>query len=94
MTLVEQSSKDSSITVCAFIDGYASAADEPFDDFRRWLVARGASRPELGWPWLVLAEIYPPDDLPSPRGFSEAEDKQALAVLFDLLESYYASFAA
>ncbi|MFV0460172.1 MAG: hypothetical protein ACK5MT_15515 [Actinomycetales bacterium] len=77
------------ITVCAFLDGYALASDEEFGDFRQWLVGRGTSRPELGWPWLVLAHIYPAGALPDPRGFNEEQDREAVDMMFDLLAEFY-----
>lgn len=76
-------------TVCAFIDGYALASDESLNDFRLWLIRRGTTRPELWWTSLVLTQIYPPDELPNPRTFTDQEDEHAIAVLFDLLEEFY-----
>ena len=57
------------LSVCSFIAGFRwGAADETVAGFARWMSDRVATRPELGWPWLVLCEIYPPDDLPDQIG--------------------------
>ena len=78
------------VGACSFVAGYGwGADDDPLEGFHPWLVARGSGRPELGWPWLVLCEIYPPDDLPSPRGFTEDQDRAAIAAMFDLLDEFY-----
>ena len=80
------------LSVCAFIAGYRwGADDETLGGFSAWMAERVATRPELGWPWLVLCEIYPPDRLPDPASFTDEQDRQALAVLFDLLDTYYQS---
>lgn len=79
------------MTACAFIDGYALASGDPLRDFHQWLVQRGTTRPELGWPWLVLGEIYPVESLPDPGSLSADEDAAAVGVLFDLLAEYFTS---
>lgn len=79
------------MTVCAFIDGYGLGTGDPLVDFHRWLVARGTTRPELGWPWLVLAELHPVDQLPDPLALTDEENAAAIEVLFDLLEAYFGS---
>lgn len=80
------------LATCAFIAGYRwGAADLSFAGFHNWLVARGYGRPELGWPWLVLCELYSDVELPEPRRFTEEQDREAIAVMFDLLEEFYDS---
>ncbi|WP_258723244.1 hypothetical protein [Cellulomonas sp. NS3] len=97
-------------STCAFLSGYAWGADrEWLGNFRNWLVARGKGRPELGWPWLVLCELYPENALPSARNWRYDDEDDAAArrvlleqleddaaarrVLFELLEEFFASEA-
>lgn len=77
------------LATCAFILGYGWGRDDgSLDGFHDWLLARGNGRSELGWPSLVLCEIYPHDRLPDVRKFTEAQDKEAIQVLFELLAAY------
>lgn len=83
---------ESFLTVSAFIAGYRwGSADGTLGEFQEWMAARGSGRPELGWPWLVLCEIYPAEDLPNPRHFTKEQDSAAITLLFDLLEEFYQS---
>jgi len=78
------------IATSAFIAGYRWGSDDgTLAGFHDWMAARGSNRPQLGWPWLVLCEIYPPDELPDPRGFTEEQDREAIDMMFDLLLEYY-----
>ena len=78
------------LSVCSFVAGYRwGADDETLGGFQAWMVKRVGTRPELGWPWLVLCEIYPADQLPDPAGFSGEQDIEAIETLFDLLEAFY-----
>ncbi|MGQ0847178.1 MAG: hypothetical protein ACT4QF_23915 [Sporichthyaceae bacterium] len=79
------------LTACAFIAGYDAANGDPdLVGFSKWMRERGKSRPELHWPWLVLCELYPKDDLRDPRHLTEVQDAEALVVLFDLLTEHFA----
>ncbi|WP_146844071.1 hypothetical protein [Cellulomonas composti] len=78
------------LSVCAFVAGYRwGAKDDTLGDFSEWMSERVATRPELGWPWLVLCELYPADELPDPVAFTDEQDAQAIEVLFGLLFDYY-----
>lgn len=81
------------MTTSAYLQGYGQGVGHPLDDFQRWLVARGTTRPELAWPWLVLAELYPVDSLPDPMELTSDESAAAIEILFDLLEAYLDSVA-
>ncbi|MFI5712277.1 hypothetical protein [Kribbella sp. NPDC051620] len=82
------------ITTCAFLAGYRwGSDDEMLANFHPWLVARGRGRSELGWPWLVLCEIYPQDQLPEPLLFNDEQDAVAVDLLFNLLDDYFAAEA-
>jgi hypothetical protein len=75
--------------VCAFVSGFDLGVDENvLHGFREWLVSRGAERPELAWPSLVLGEIYQPESLPNPRKLTDSENEEAIQRLFDLLFEY------
>ena len=76
--------------VAAFVDGYRwGAKDAGLTEFGNWMRGRHPERSELAWSWLVLCELYPPDDLPSPRRLTEDQDAEAVACLFDLLDEFY-----
>lgn len=80
------------LATCSFISGYRwGAQDTSLQGFQEWMLSRGKGRPEQGWPWLVLAEIYPNSDTPDVRSFNEAQDSAALEVLFEMLTEYYAA---
>lgn len=80
------------LATCSFIAGYRwGSGDESLDSFRSWLVSRGRARPELGWPWLVLSEIYPTDRLPDIANLNDEQNQQAVEVLFALLEEFFES---
>jgi hypothetical protein len=79
-------------TTCAFILGYKwGSGDEALNGFQAWLLRRGNGRPELSWPWLVLCEMYPQDQLPEVRKFSESQNEEAIRMLFELLTQYLSS---
>lgn len=76
---------------CAFLAGYEFGTDyRVLKDFHAWLVMRGKGRPELYWPLLVLCEIYGDASLPDFRYFTSAQDEEAVAVLFELLDEFFA----
>ncbi|BCJ32299.1 hypothetical protein [Actinocatenispora sera] len=75
---------------CAFLTGYeVGSGHSVLKSFHGWLVPRGKGRPELYWPHLVLCEIYEDGSLPDLRYFTPEQDKQAVTILFDLLDEYF-----
>jgi hypothetical protein len=77
---------------CAFLTGFEVGSDRfVLKEFHAWLVQRGGGRPELFWPYLLLAEIYPDADWPDIRYFTEEQDEQAVALLFTRLHEYFAT---
>lgn len=78
------------VAVCSLIVGYRwGADDETLGGFQEWMVKRVAERPELGWPWLVLCELYAGEQLPDPSAFSGEQDAEAIEALFRRLEAFF-----
>lgn len=81
------------LATCAFIAGYRwGSSDASLDGFHDWLLERGNGRSELGWPWLVLSQLYSNERLPDIATLTEAEDQDAIERLFDLLAEYLVGF--
>ncbi|WP_145226714.1 hypothetical protein [Rudaeicoccus suwonensis] len=82
------------VSLCGFIEGFSHGSsttnrkDSVMARFDAWLLARNGVRPELAWPSRVLCELYPPDQLPRARDFNLAQDREAMALLFNLLDEF------
>ncbi|WBB70647.1 hypothetical protein [Micromonospora sp. WMMD812] len=75
--------------VCAFLQGWDRGGGTVLiPGFREWLVRRGAPRPELAWPLIVLCDLYPQGRLPLLSELTGEENRRAIGILAELLRTY------
>jgi len=72
-----------------YLYGYdAGTRDTALLGFREWLLLRLDRQSGLGWPSLVLNLAIPDTPVPHNRALSEPQNRAAVVVMFQLLETF------